>query len=262
MHTTKVAWAGQYNRSINSVETDRYVCDHRPVELNPSYNTIKADRFVMTSILIADDHPLFREALKGALRHQHPDLDIRESANLEATLEQLEMNDEIDLLLLDLHMPGSADLYGLIRIREDYPHVPVAVISGTEDVAIMSRVIGYGALGFISKSSSPDMIETAISRILDGDIWVPAHVQGKIKEISAEESTLAQQIANLTPQQYRVLCLLRDGMLNKQIAWELDISEATVKAHITAIFKKLNVSNRTQAVLVASKIQLDAPTDH
>lgn len=215
----------------------------------------------MTSILIADDHPLFREALKSSLRHQHPDLEIRESANLEATLEQLELNDEIDLLLLDLHMPGSADLYGLIRIREDYPHVPVAVISGTEEISTMSKVIGYGALGFISKSSSPDMIETAISRILDGDIWVPAHVQGKIKEISEEDSSLAQKIADLTPQQYRVLCYLRDGMLNKQIAWELDISEATVKAHITAIFKKLNVSNRTQAVLVATKIQLEPTAD-
>jgi DNA-binding NarL/FixJ family response regulator len=216
----------------------------------------------MTSILIADDHPLFREALKGALRHQHPDLEIRESANLEATLEQLEMNDEIDLLLLDLHMPGSADLYGLIRIREDYPHVPVAVISGTEDISTMSKVIGYGALGFISKSSSPDMIESAITKILDGDIWIPAHVRGKIKAISEEETSIAQKIADLTPQQYRVLCYLRDGLLNKQIAWELDISEATVKAHITAIFKKLNVSNRTQAVLVASKIQLDTVTEH
>ena len=215
----------------------------------------------MTSILIADDHPLFREALKGALTHQHPDITIRESANLEATLEQLEMNDELDLLLLDLHMPGSDDLYGLIRIREDYPHVPVAVISGTEDLSIMSKVIGYGALGFISKASSPDMIETAISKILDGDIWVPAHLQGKIKDLTEEETSLAQKIAELTPQQYRVLCYLRDGMLNKQIAWELSISEATVKAHITAIFRKLEVTNRTQAVLVASKIKLDHPTD-
>ena len=142
----------------------------------------------MTSILIADDHPLFRAALKGALAQQHPDISIRESANLEATLEQLEMNDDLDLLLLDLHMPGSDDLYGLIRIREDYPHVPVAVISGTEDLSIMSKVIGYGALGFISKASSPDMIETAIQKILDGDIWVPNHLQGKIKELSEEET--------------------------------------------------------------------------
>ena len=221
-------------------------------------NTLLTD---MISILIADDHPLFREALKGALGQRHPDITIRESANLDATLEQLEIDDELDLLLLDLHMPGSDDLYGLIRIREDYPHVPVAVISGTEDLSIMSKVIGYGALGFISKASSPDLIETAINRILDGDIWVPAHLQGKIKELSEEETSLAQKIAELTPQQYRVLCYLRDGMLNKQIAWELSISEATVKAHITAIFRKLEVSNRTQAVLVASKIKLDQPAD-
>ena len=214
------------------------------------------------SIIIADDHPLFREALKSALAQQHPDITIRESANLEATLEQLEIDDELDLLLLDLHMPGSDDLYGLIRIREDYPHVPVAVISGTEDLSIMSKVIGYGALGFISKASSPDMIESAIGKILDGDIWVPTHLQGQIKELSDEETSLAQKIAELTPQQYRVLCYLGDGMLNKQIAWELSISEATVKAHITAIFRKLEVTNRTQAVLVASKIKLDQPTEH
>jgi len=212
----------------------------------------------MTTLLIADDHPLFREALKGALSHNFPDLKIRESANLEATLEQLNIDDDIDLLLLDLHMPGSADLYGLIRIREDYPHVPVAVISGNEDVSIMSKVIGYGALGYISKSSPPDMIKTAINQILDGDVWVPHHVRGKMKNITEEETSIAQRVAALTPQQYRVLCYLRDGLLNKQIAWELDISEATIKAHITAIFKKLNVSNRTQAVLVAAKIQLNS----
>ena len=231
------------------------------VELPTQQEWPKQQDWNMPTILIADDHPLFREALKGALSHNHPELKIRESANLEATLEQLEMDEDIDLLLLDLHMPGSADLYGLIRIREDYPHVPVAVISGTEDVNIMSRVIAYGALGFISKSSSPDMIEAAIKQILDGDVWIPAHVQGKMKDITEEETTIAQKLAALTPQQYRVLCYLRDGLLNKQIAWELDISEATVKAHITAIFKKLEVSNRTQAVLVASKIQLESPTD-
>ncbi|MEI4548702.1 response regulator transcription factor [Pseudoalteromonas spongiae] len=213
----------------------------------------------MSKFLIADDHPLFREALKGALNGSFDDLEIFESESFDTTLQVLEQQ-ELDLLLLDLHMPGSGDLYGLIRIREDYPDLPIAVVSGTEDIQIVSKVMSYGALGFIPKSSSSAQIAAAIEEILDGETWLPESMADKVEEVIEQDAELAQQIASLTPQQYKVLSYLHEGLLNKQIAYELNISEATVKAHITAIFRKLGVYNRTQAVLIASKLQLE-PVD-
>lgn len=213
----------------------------------------------MAKLLIADDHPLFREALTGALRSAFEAPVIIESDSLETTLAQIDANDDLDLVLLDLHMPGSGDLYGLIRVRDLYPDLPVAVISGSDNADIVSKVIGYGALGFISKSSSSAQIAEAIEAILEGDSWVPQSLEGKIRRLSNDETELAERVADLTPQQYRVLFLLHEGFLNKQIAYELHVTEATVKAHITAIFRKLNVSNRTQAVLLAEKLQLEPP---
>ncbi len=214
----------------------------------------------MSQFLIADDHPLFREALKGALTRQFEALEVFESDNFEATLAVLEAEPDLDLLLLDLHMPGNGDLYGLIRIREDYPELPVAVVSGSEDVNVVSKVMGYGAMGFIPKSLSSAQIAEAVSVILEGDNWLPDELKDKVADLAGDEKELAAQVASLTPQQYKVLSYLHEGLLNKQIAYELNISEATVKAHITAIFRKLGVYNRTQAVLIASKLQLE-PVD-
>ncbi|ALU44148.1 response regulator transcription factor [Pseudoalteromonas rubra] len=211
----------------------------------------------MNQFLIADDHPLFREALKGALQNQFDGLEIFESENFEQTLQQLSEQDELDLLLLDLHMPGNGDLYGLIRIREDYPSLPIVVVSGSEDLTVISKVMGYGAMGFIPKASSSQEIVEALNQVLEGDVWLPVSLKDQIAELDGEDKQLAQQIASLTPQQYKVLQYLHEGLLNKQIAYELNISEATVKAHITAIFRKLGVYNRTQAVLIAAKLQLE-----
>tara|TARA_B100000700_G_scaffold168713_1_gene186298 strand:+ start:3208 stop:3864 length:657 start_codon:yes stop_codon:yes gene_type:complete len=211
----------------------------------------------MSQFLIADDHPLFREALKGALTKQFTPLEVFESDTFDSTLAVLDEQPELDILLLDLHMPGNSDLYGLIRIREDYPDLPIAVVSGSEDLHIVSKVMGYGAMGFIPKSSSAQQIADAISHMLEGDTWLPEEIKDKVEAISGEDKELAVQVASLTPQQYRVLSYLHEGLLNKQIAYELNISEATVKAHITAIFRKLGVYNRTQAVLIASKLQLE-----
>ncbi|MCG7563814.1 MULTISPECIES: response regulator transcription factor [Pseudoalteromonas] len=211
----------------------------------------------MNQFLIADDHPLFREALKGALQNQFDGLEIFESENFEQTLQQLSEQEELDLLLLDLHMPGNGDLYGLIRIREDYPSLPIVVVSGSEDLNVISKVMGYGAMGFIPKASSSQEIVEALNQVLEGDVWLPASLKDQIAELDGEDKQLAQQIASLTPQQYKVLQYLHEGLLNKQIAYELNISEATVKAHITAIFRKLGVYNRTQAVLIAAKLQLE-----
>ena len=219
------------------------------------------DRGVMTRLLIADDHPLFREALQGALANHLQDLHIVEAESLESTLDVLNKDDDIDLLLLDLHMPGSGDLYGLIRIREDFPLLPVAIISGTEDPAVIGRCIGFGALGFIPKSMPSQQIAEAISVILDGDEWVPEGLRAQIQSLSQADIELADKVATLTPQQYRVLFHVHEGLLNKQIAYQLGITEATVKAHMTAIFRKLDVYSRTQAVLIAERLQLAPPDD-
>lgn len=211
----------------------------------------------MYQIHIADDHPLFRNALLGVLDAHMPDANITESSDLESTLAMLDKNPDIDLLLLDLHMPGSQDLFGLVTVRERYPTVPLIVISAREDIETISRCIGHGSSGYIPKSSSPSDIKEAISRVADGDTWVPASVQGELRKVDSEERDLANKVASLTPQQYRVLCFLREGWLNKQIAYEMGVTEATIKAHITAIFRKLGVSNRTQAVVTLSKLSLE-----
>ncbi|WP_414828603.1 response regulator transcription factor [Alteromonas sp. H39] len=212
----------------------------------------------MITLLIADDHPLYRDALRGALSLTFPDLLLREAGDLNTTVGILESED-IDLLLLDLHMPGSNDLFGLLHIRKLYPDLPVAVVSGTEDPTIISKIVGVGALGFIPKTASSGDIANAVKAILDGDIWVPASVSEDIEEIDEAFSELADKVASLTPSQYKVLCFMRDGLLNKQIGYNLDIAEATVKAHVTAIFKKLGINNRTQAVLIASQLELEPP---
>jgi DNA-binding NarL/FixJ family response regulator len=216
----------------------------------------------MASFLIVDDHPLFREALHSALSRQFESIELREAASLEEALSALARNDDVDLVLLDLHMPGSGELFGLIKLREEFPLLPIAVVSGSEDTTVMARCIGFGALGFIPKSLSSADIAAAIEVILAGDPWLPEGVQAQLSQLSSEDQDLASKVAELTPQQYRVLCHLHEGLLNKQIAYALGITEATVKAHITAIFRKLAINNRTQAVLMAERLQLTpSPTN-
>lgn len=214
----------------------------------------------MISLVIADDHPLFRSALCGALRAEIEGIVIVESHDLDSTLQCLENVNDLDLLLLDLNMPGSGDLYGLIRIRKDFPDVPVAVISGSEDCAMVAKVIDAGALGFIPKTSEPATYVQAINAILAGDIWLPDGLRQEVANQPKPDLSMQHKVTELTPQQYKVLCYLHEGLLNKQIAYELSISEATVKAHITAIFRKLEINNRTQAVLVASDLKLQMTT--
>ena len=215
----------------------------------------------MTTLLIADDHPLYRDALRGALSLSLPALTLSEAGDLTSTVDILNRED-IDLLLLDLHMPGSNDLFGLIHIRKLFPDVPVAVVSGTEDTQLISKIMSAGALGFIPKTASSGDIANAVQAILDGDVWLPPNLSDSVDEIDEEFSELADNVASLTPSQYKVLCFMRDGLLNKQIGYNLDIAEATVKAHVTAIFKKLGINN--QAVLIASQLELEPPatSDH
>lgn len=213
----------------------------------------------MITLLVADDHPLYRDALRGALTMSFSELTLLEAADLMQTVALLEQHNDIDLLLLDLHMPGSGDLFGLIHIRKLFPDLPVAVVSGLEDATIITKVINLGALGFVPKTTGAAQIAHAVTSMLDGDIWLPESYAGDGVELDNEFAELADKIASLTPAQYKVLCYMRDGLLNKQIAYNLDIATATVKAHVTAIFKKLHINNRTQAVLIASQLQLEPP---
>ena len=207
---------------------------------------------------VADDHPLFRNALLEVIKRHYPDSIVGQSVDLDSTIVDLEKNTDTDLLLLDLHMPGSQDLFGLITVREKFPGVPVAIISASEESSTISRAMGHGACGYIPKSCSPQIIQQAIHNMLEGNLWVPEDYRNNLTPVSSEEKDLAAKIATLTPQQYRVLCYLREGWLNKQIGYELGVTEATIKAHITAIFRKLGVSNRTQAVITLSKMSLQA----
>jgi DNA-binding NarL/FixJ family response regulator len=211
----------------------------------------------MITLLVADDHPLYRDALRGALFKNIDDLNLLEASNLDETVNCLSSY-EVDLLLFDLHMPGSSDLFGFIHIRKLFPDLPVAVISGLEDVNIVAKVMQAGALGFIPKTTSAEHLAQAVRTMLAGDLWLPESMSASAAKSNDTFSQLVQQVSSLTPAQYKVLCLLRDGLLNKQIGYELEIAEATVKAHITAVFRKLGINNRTQAVLIAAQLQLNS----
>jgi len=217
---------------------------------------LSSENITMYHFHVADDHPLFRNAILEVIKRHYPDSVVAESMDLDSTISDLEHNDDTDLLLLDLHMPGSQDLFGLIMVREKFPSIPVAIISADEETSTINRAMGHGACGYIPKSCSPQTIYAAIATLLDGGRWVPEELRNNLTPVDSEEKDLAAKIATLTPQQYRVLCYLREGWLNKQIGFELGVTEATIKAHLTMIFRKLGITNRTQAVIMLSKMSL------
>jgi DNA-binding NarL/FixJ family response regulator len=206
-----------------------------------------------TNIIIVDDHPLFRDAMKAALSASAEKLAIAEAGSLDEATTLLGSGKDCDLILLDLKMPGVQGLSGLAFLRAQFPQIPVAVVSGQEDAAIIRRALALGASGYIPKSTSADAMRTAVTAILSGDIWAPS-INAEPTAQEREIDDLSKRLLTLTPQQVRVLMMLRTGLLNKQIAYELDVSEATVKAHVSAILLKLNVDSRTQAVIAAGKI--------
>lgn len=202
------------------------------------------------TIIIADDHPLFRNALFQSVHMAVSGANLLEADSLDALLSLLGKQAEPDLLLLDLKMPGANGMSGLIQLRSEYPELPIVVISANEEPTIVSQVKTHGAFGFIPKSSDMRTLISAINQVLNGEPYFP---EGLIANHAACDD-LAEKIAALTPQQYKVLGMLSDGLLNKQIAYELNVSEATIKAHMTAIFRKLGVKNRTQAVILLKQI--------
>jgi DNA-binding NarL/FixJ family response regulator len=205
-------------------------------------------------LVIADDHPLFRGALREAVTGLFERMDIAEAGTFNEVAELLERSSDVDLVLLDLTMPGVRGFSGLMYLRAQYPGVPVIVVSANDDPAAIRRCMQFGASGFIPKTLGVEAMRVAISRILGGGVWTPPDV-----DLSAgsdtETAALMARMATLTPQQVRVLMMLSEGLLNKQIAYQLGVSEATVKAHVSAILQKLGVESRTQAVIAAAKIE-------
>ena len=215
----------------------------------------------MTRLLIADDHPLFRAALHQAARASLPHCTVCEAADLSGVMAALAAEPETDLVLLDLHMPGSRGLSGLAALRGHHPAVAVLVVSAHDEPCIVRRVLDHGAAGFIPKSASPAEIGEAIRRVLDCGSWLPASLADAVAALPVDpaDTDLASRLARLTEQQSRVLVLLAEGLLNKQIADRLSIQERTVKAHVTAIFEKLKVRNRTQAGMLLKSLELGEP---
>ncbi|WP_417348646.1 response regulator [Ferrimonas sp.] len=208
------------------------------------------------SILIADDHPLFRQALKQSLSLFMADTRWLEADSADSLEQQLCAEADIDLVLLDLQMPGSHGYSTLIHLRSHYPAIPVMVISAHEDGQTVGKAIHYGAQGFIPKSAQPQQLAEALQLVLDGELYLPPGMEGLADEEHGEDD-IGARLAELTPQQYKVLQMFAEGLLNKQIAYELEVSEATIKAHATAIFKKLGVRNRTQAVIALQGLDMD-----
>jgi DNA-binding NarL/FixJ family response regulator len=206
-----------------------------------------------THLIIADDHPLFRDALRQAVASVIASARIGEAGSFEDLTALLEQDAEVDLILLDLTMPGTSGFSGLIYLRAQYPAIPVVIVSASDDVETIRRSVDFGASGFIPKRFGVDTLRDAILKVMDGDIWIPSDVDLS-SAADPEMTRLRDRLVTLTPQQVRVLMMLSQGLLNKQIAYELGVSEATIKAHVSAILQKLGVESRTQAVIAAAKI--------
>jgi DNA-binding NarL/FixJ family response regulator len=209
-------------------------------------------------ILIADDHPLMRSALAQAVSQALPRSEIVEAGTLDEVVQSIRMRPRTppDLILLDLNMPGMSGFSGFFLIRLEFPAIPVVVVSASEDPATVGRAHDYGAAGFIPKSAPREQIAEAIRSVLSGELWFP--VQPELVSRS-EDAELADRLAAFTPQQLRVFMMIAEGKLNKQIAHEIGVTEATVKAHVTMILRKLGVTSRTQAVIAAAGLLVDSP---
>lgn len=204
-------------------------------------------------IAIVDDHPLFRDALNQSLQSAFASLETLEAGSMDELTELLSQDQNIDLVLLDLSMPGVQAFSGLLYLRAQYPQIPVAIVSAIDEPSTIRRALDFGASGFVPKSQPVERIRKAVEAVLAGEIWTPPDVDienaGK-----SEDEELITRLGKLTPQQVRVLMMLGEGLLNKQIAFELAVSEATIKAHVSAILQKLGVDSRTQAVIAINRV--------
>lgn len=200
--------------------------------------------------IVADDHPLFRSALVQAVATVLQS-EILQAANFQEVVSLLEQNDSVELVLLDLNMPGNDGLTGLTSIVNAFPGVSVVVVSAQEDPITIKKAMDFGSSGFIPKSSPISVLSEAVETVLEGEQWLPENISLQLQHINEPESEqFAEKLKLLTPHQFSVLKLLADGLLNKQIAYELNVQETTIKQHVSAILKKLQVYNRTQAGVI------------
>ena len=222
----------------------------------PAMTSLKSQPVIeqtTSRIVIADDHPLFRGALRQAIARILPQAEIVEAGDFAATTAAMNGGDDPDVVLLDLSMPGAQGFSGLLYLRAQHPGVPVVVVSGAGDPGVIRKCMEFGASGFVPKSLSVDAMGEALAAVLAGGTWTPPDVDMSTAP-DREAADLARRLTSLTPQQVRVLMMLSEGLLNKQIAYELNVSEATIKAHVSAILQKLGVESRTQAVIVAARM--------
>ena len=203
--------------------------------------------------IIVDDHPLFRGALAQSLMAAFPGADILEAGSLDELVARLETVDEVDLILLDLTMPGVQGPSGLLFLRQHRPAIPVVIVSASAEPVMMRRCLDFGASGYVPKSEPPERIREAVRAVLAGQVWSPPEVD--LSTSSDDDlDAMPARLATLTPQQVRVLMMLGEGLLNKQIAFKLGVSEATIKAHVSAVLQKLGVDSRTQAVIAINRM--------
>ena len=207
--------------------------------------------------IIVDDHPLFRDALRQTLTSSFKSTKVEEAGSLDALMTLLDGDQDTDLILLDLTMPDVQGLSGLLQIRTQHPAIPVIVVSAVDDPAVIRKCLDFGAFGFVPKSRPVEEIRTAIRTVVDGGVWTPAGFDASAPSDSSDRE-LAARLSTLTPQQIKVLGMLGEGLLNKQIAYKLNVSEATIKAHVSAILQKLGVDSRTQAVIAINKSGIGA----
>ncbi len=208
-------------------------------------------------VLIADDHPLVRDGLRTVISVAFDAAELFEAASLEETIAIIEREGDFDLVMLDINMPGATGVSGLATLRQRFPALPVVIVSAATDRGLVSAALAAGASGFIPKSLKRGAIVDALKQVLAGEIYVPEDV-GLDDGPDEEERDIQRRIDQLTPQQKVVLGLLVEGKLNKQIAYELDVSMTTVKAHVSAILTKLRVFSRTQAVILVNKVRFHA----
>jgi DNA-binding NarL/FixJ family response regulator len=204
----------------------------------------------MARAIIADDHPLFRSALKQALATTLGS-DVLEAENFTELQTVLEQERQVELLFLDLNMPGNRGLTGLTAVRNQFPDVLILIVSANESIDVIRRAMAFGASAYVPKSAPLPMLMNAVDSVLSGDSWLPEHLKDELnRPANAASQDFASKLEQLTPQQFKVLTCIADGLLNKQIAYELDVQETTIKQHVSAILRKLGVINRTQAGVI------------